>query len=355
MISDTTDKRLRYIAGLALLATTYVLAGRVGFTAAAVHPVVSSAWPPSGIALAALLLLGTRYWPAIALGAFVVNLTGGVSPLAAASISVGNTLEAVGGAWLLTRLAGFRPSLQRLRDALALTTTGALGSSIIGATIGTTALALSGNAAGVSRVTMWLGWASGDAIGILIVTPLILAWASGGRPRASKREALEATVLAAILLTFTVALFQTPFSYVYAIFPVTIWAALRFGSRGATTASAVVSVLAIWYTVRGFGPFATSSAVSNLFELQTFIALLALTGLIIAGVIAERRGTELELQRSRQQHRDIVHYASVGIFQSTPDGVIVLANPALARILGYDDPNQLIGRNVTEAIYWDST
>ena len=355
LISNPTDKRLRYIAGIALLAAIYVIAGRVGFTAAAVHPVVSSAWPPSGIALGTLLLLGTRYWPAIALGAFVVNLTGGIGPLVAASISVGNTLEAVTGAWLLTRLAGFRPSLQRLRDALALTAIGALGSSIIGATIGTTVLALSGYADGISRVTMWLGWASGDAIGIVVVTPLILAWASGGRPQPSKREALEATVLAAILLLSTVALFQIPFSYVYAIFPVTIWAALRFGARGATTASAVVSVLAIWYTVRGFGPFATSSAVSNLFELQTFIALLAVTGLIIAAVIGERRATELELQRSREQHRDIVHYASVGIFQSTPDGVIVLANPALARILGYDDPNALIGRNVTEAIYWDST
>src|SRR5205085_9905566 len=91
----------------------------------------------------------------------------------------------------------------------------------------------------------------------------------------------------------------------------------------------------------------------NLFELQIFIALLAITSLIIAGVIGEQRTTESELQRSRKQHRDIVHYSSVGIFQSTPDGVIVLANPALARILGYAEPEQLIGRSVTEAVYWD--
>src|SRR6202022_377785 len=107
---------LGYVVLVALLAASYVVAGRLGFTASAIHPVVSSAWPPSGVALAALLLMGTRFWPGIALGAFVVNLTGGVAPLGAIGIAVGNTLEALVAAWLLTSFAGFRLPLERLRD-----------------------------------------------------------------------------------------------------------------------------------------------------------------------------------------------------------------------------------------------
>ena len=357
-MNDTRNggSSLRYAARVALLAAIYVLAGRLGFTASAVHPVVSSAWPPSGIALAALLLLGRRFWPAITLGAFVVNLTGGIAPLAAATIAVGNTLEGLLGAWLLTTIAGFRTApepLSRLRDVLALAVLGAVVSTPVAATVGVTVLTVFGGAPAIPYGTAWLAWWTGDAIGILLVTPLILTWVRGGRLRVTARDAVEATTLAIVLVAFTVVLFQAPFSYVYAIFPVTIWAALRFGLRGAATASFVVSALAIWYTVRGVGPFATSTPAHNLFQLQTFISLLALTTLILAAVIAERRMAEAALQRSRRQHQDIVQYASVGVIQTDGDGKILLANPALAGILGYEAPEELVGRNVADDVYWD--
>jgi PAS domain S-box-containing protein len=344
----------RYILGIVLLAASYVAAGRLGFTASAIHPVVSSAWPPSGIALAALLLFGRRFWPGIALGALVVNITGGIAPLGAAGIAAGNTLEALTAAWLLTSFAGFRPSLERLRDVFALVLA-AIASTPVSATIGVTVLIVTGGAAGIPNGTMWLTWCSGDAIGILLVTPLVLTWAVGPPLRVGARDVIEASMLGSLLIAFTAVLFQTPFSYVYAIFPVTIWAALRFGSRGAATASLVVSVLAIGYTLRGVGPFATSTAVNNLFQLQTFIGLLALTTLILAAVIGERQTAESALQRSRQQHRDIIQYASVGVYQTDPAGEILLANPALARVLGYDGPDQLVGLNLADDVYWDRT
>jgi PAS domain S-box-containing protein len=354
LITGNARGWFRYVLGIALLAASYVVAGRLGFTASAIHPVVSSAWPPSGIALAALLLFGKRFWPGIALGAFVVNITGGIAPLGAAGIAVGNTLEALAGAWLLTSFAEFRPSLQRLRDVFALVLA-AIATTPVSATVGVAVLTLTGGAAGISRGTMWLTWCSGDAIGILLVTPLALTWARGARLRIAARDVIEASVLGSLLIAFTAVLFQTPFSYVYAIFPVTIWAALRFGPRGAATASLVVSVLAIGYTLRGVGPFATSTAVNNLFQLQTFVALLGLTTLILAAVIAERQTAESALQRTRQQHRDIIQYASVGVYQTDPDGEILLANPALARILGYDGPEQLVGLNLADDVYWNRT
>ena len=344
-----------YVVRVALLAASYVLVGRLGFTASAVHPVVSSAWPPSGVALAALLLMGTRLWPGIALGAFLVNITAGIPPLAAMGIAVGNTLEALVAARLLTSFAGFGPSLGRLRDVLALVVLGAVVSAPVSATIGVTALYLIGSAPAHSVSTTWLAWFSGDAIGILLVTPLILTWVAGAKRRITGRDAIEASLLVMILIGFTIALFQTEFSYVYAIFPVTIWAALRFGPRGAASASLIVAALAIGYTVRGYGPFAGQTTVTNLFELQTFIGLLGLTGLLLAAATGERQTAEVALQRSRRQHRDIVHYASVGVIQTDIEGKILLANPALARILGYDGPEQLVGLDMGNDVYWDRT
>jgi PAS domain S-box-containing protein len=349
---------LRYAAHIALLAAIYFLAGRLGFLASAVHPVVSSAWPPSGIALAALLLFGMRLWPGIAIGAFVVNVTGGIAPLAAATIALGNSLEGIVGAWLLTSVAAFRTApepLGRLRDVLALVVFGAILSTPVAATVGVTVLTVFGGAPAIPYGTAWLAWWTGDAIGILLVTPLILTWVTGPRLRIAARDAAEAGALSIVLVVFTVVLFQAPFSYVYAIFPVTMWAALRFGPRAAATASFVVTALAIWYTVGGVGPFATSTAAHNLFQLQTFISLLAITTMILAGVIAERRTAEAAIVGARQQHHDIIHYASVGVIQTDREGNILLANPALATILGYDGPEQLVGRNVVDDVYWDET
>src|SRR6266550_5619216 len=307
-----TINGVRYAGCLALVSALYVVAARVGFAAAAVHPVVSSAWPPSGIAFAVLVLLGLRFWPAIAVGAFVVNLLGGIPPVGALSIATGNTLEAFVGVWLLTRIVRFHPALDRLRDVLALVLLGATASTAISATVGTIALKVFGGAGGRPMETIWLAWASGDSIGILILTPLILVWATGGRPKITLRDSVEAGMLGVILVVFTTVLFELPFNYVYAIFPFTILAAVRFGRRGAATASFIVAVFAVWHTVRGVGPFVETTPINNLFELQIFIAMLALTGLILAAVIAEREAAEHALEMTRQQARQAQKMEAVG-------------------------------------------
>ena len=234
-----------------------------------VHPVVSSVWPPSGIALAALLLFGRRFWPGIALGAFLVNFTAGIAPLGAAGIAVGNTLEAVVAAWLVTSFAGTRVTLERRRDVFALVR-GATIAPIVSATIGVSMLALLSSGR-FPPGTAWFAWASGDAIGILLMTPLILTWSIGTPQRVTVRNAIEAGVLATVLVALSVVLFRAEISYVYTIFPVVIWAALRFGPRGAATATLAVALIAVGFTVEHVGPFTNSTAVNNLFRIQTFI------------------------------------------------------------------------------------
>ena len=347
----SNQPRLRYLAGLALLAATYAVAGRLGFTASAIHPVVSSAWPPSGIALAALLLFGMRLWPGVALGAFFVNFSAGIAPLGALGIAVGNTLEAVVATLLVTSFAGLRPTLERRREVFAIAAAAAIAPTV-SATIGVFVLSMLSGGSAFPLGTAWLAWASGDAIGILLVTPLILTWSPGFQRRSPVSRAVEAGVLSTLLVVASLVLFEAEVSYVYTIFPVVIWAALRFGPRGAALATFVAATIAIAFTVQGVGPFTTSTAVNNLFRIQTFIAVLAVTALILAAVIAERRAAEAALERSRRAHRDIVHYASVGVYQTDPDGKILLANPALAGILGYDRAEELIDRNLAD-VYWD--
>src|SRR5437016_2271114 len=282
--------RWRYTLHIAAVAAAYFAAARIGLLAAVAQTVVSSAWPPSGVALAALLLLGLRCWPGIALGAFLLNWIAGVPAAGAAGIATGNTLEAVAAAWLLARVVDFRPSLERVRDVIALVVVGALASTALSATVGVASLWANGAIAPDALRRLWFVWWSGDAL----VAPLLLTWVRAGRA-AGRR--LEAAGLLAALLLLTALLLRNPLAYVYAVFPVVIWAALRFGSRGAATATAVVATLTIWYTLHGLGPFVASTPTENLALLQTFLGLMAVTGLMLAAVVTERGAAERALEQ----------------------------------------------------------
>ena len=286
-----------YPASLVLLGGAYLAAAKLALLAAVAQRVVSSVWLPSGIALAGLLLWGVRLWPAIWLGAFLLNATTGVPPAAAAVIALGNTLEAVLGAMLLTRVARLRPALDRLRDVLALVGLGALLAPAVAATIGTAGLAWAGQSTAQQHSLLWLVWWSGDALGVLTVAPLLLTWVAGppldGPPRA---RMIEATALAVVLGVALRVLFITPLPYVYLVFPIGAWAALRFGPRGAATATLAVCVVTVSDTLRGQGPFVASSPLNNLFLLQAFIALLAVTKLSMAAMLAERQGVQTSLR-----------------------------------------------------------
>ena len=210
-------RRLPYPAGVAVLAAVYFAVAKLGFLAAVAHGVVSSAWPPSGVALAALLLWGPRYWPGITIGALLVNASSGVPLAGALGMGVGNTLEAVAGTLLLRRVARFRPSLERLRDVLALALGAAVLATTLSATLGIVSLRLSGAIPSTALGALWLVWWSGDAIGVLVVAPVLLTWMTALRMRETFARALEALTLLLILVVLTSLLFHTPFSYVYAI------------------------------------------------------------------------------------------------------------------------------------------
>src|SRR6266700_940735 len=277
---------------LAVVALAYWFAARLSLQFALVHGQVTPIWPPTGIALVAILVFGRRVWPAVFLAALAVNLPIGPSPLGAASIAAGNTLAPVTAAALLKR-AGFRIELDRLRDAAYLIVLGALVAMTISATVGTSVLVLSGVVPTGAFLSTWAVWWTGDAMGVLIVAPFLLSLLPNARTPALKLRMgaeLAALLVGIGILTFVV--FQNGLRLEYLVFPLIMVAAWRFRLRGAAPAALIASGIAIYSAVSGTGPFATEALVQKMISLQVFNVSVALTSLVLAAFVEARERTE---------------------------------------------------------------
>jgi signal transduction histidine kinase/integral membrane sensor domain MASE1 len=283
---------------IAVIAAVYFASARLGFTLAFVAEQVTTVWPPAGISLAAVLIFGYRVWPGILAGALLANLTAHEPVPVAGVIALGNTLEALTGAWLLRRFVAFDRSLERIRDVLGLVALAALGSTTLAATIGSTSLCAAGLQPWSAFRALWLDWWLGDALGDLLVAPALLTWPGWRRIRWPARRRAEAAVALACLLLLTAAVFGGRLAAAahhpleYTIFPVLIWVALRFGQPGTAVSILAASTLAISGTVSGFGPFAGSTVHESLVLLQVFNGVMGTTALLLGAAMAERATRE---------------------------------------------------------------
>ena len=281
----------RSLLTLAIVTGLYFGAAKIGLHLSVAHGVITPVWPPTGIALAALLIFGPRMWPAVAAGALLANATSGVSIWVAAAIAVGNTLEAVVGAWLLRR-AGFRPALDRARDVLALTLLAGLFATTLAATNGVTTLAIAGSDAASPYGSAWILWWLGDAMGALLVTPLLLVWARPPRTFPTARIAEGAVLLAALAAISTVVFLGGLWRYPYLVFPLLVWATLRFHQHGAATASFVVAAFAVAGVVSGNTPLGDLAPTTQVEILQALIAFAAVSLLVLGATLSERDEAE---------------------------------------------------------------
>lgn len=286
------------------MAVVYFAAGKLGLRMAFDNPSASPVWAPTGLALTAFLVLGYRVWPVIYLSAFLVNVTTAGSVATSLCIAAGNTLEAGVGARLVDAFAGGRGAFQRARDFFRFALFAAVLSTMVSATCGVTSLALGGFADWGRYGSIWLTWWLGDAAGDLVVAPFALLWSTNPRIRWRPRRALEAALLLLSLLLAGAIVFggffpspvkDYPLEFV--CIPLLIWAAFRFGQREVATAVVLLSAIAIWGTLRGFGPFVRSAPNESLLLLQAFMGVTALTSLTLAAVVYERRGAEKRLRR----------------------------------------------------------
>jgi signal transduction histidine kinase len=290
---------VRYVLVLAGVGVTYWVAARLSLNLALVNGQVTPIWPPSGIALVAFLILGRRAWPAIALAAFAVNLPIGPTPLGAALIAGGNTVAPLLASELLRR-AGFHPELDRMRDAVAIVFLGALLGMMLSATIGSAVLALFG-AVPMSRFwSTWAVWWAGDAMGVLLVAPLLLAFVPRrGVGALTWTRRIELFVMLTAVGAITYFLFQNQFRLEYLVLPLIALAAWRFRLQGAAPAALIASVVAAWAAVHGDGPFAHESLLEKMVTLQAFNISVSLASFVLAS-FADAREQREEVTRLYQ-------------------------------------------------------
>jgi signal transduction histidine kinase/integral membrane sensor domain MASE1/ActR/RegA family two-component response regulator len=290
--------RSGYLLRVAAIAAVYYVSAKLGFTLAFVAEQVTTVWPPTGISLAAVLMLGYRVWPGVLIGALLANLTTNEPLPVAAAIAAGNTLEALAGAWLLRRLVGFDHALERIRDVLALVVLAAAVSTAVSATVGAVALCLSRIQPWSAFGAIWRDWWLGDAMGDLLAAPALLTWATWRRGRWPAGRRLEAAAALACLLLVVSAVFAGGVTAAahhpleYTIFPLLIGAALRFGQPGTALAILLASTVAISGTVAGYGPFAGGTTHESLVLLQVFNGVMATTALLLGAAMAERATRE---------------------------------------------------------------
>ena len=293
---------------IAVVAVAYLVTAKIGLEVDAIAGFATLVWPASGIALAAMLLGGYRLWPAVAIGAFAVNLLAGAPILTALGIAAGNTAEAVAAAYLLFRFTDFRKSLERPRDVVALIVLAAGLSTMISASVGVTSLFASGIISADRIAETWRAWWVGDLIGDLLVAPLILVWATYVPARVSRKRTLETVSLSAAILISAFLVFGMPGStsdaargQEYLLFPPLIWAALRFGVRGAITGVIAVASIAVVATAFDAGPFLRPELHESLFALQIFMGVSGATFLIFGATISEKKRTENDLREARER------------------------------------------------------
>ncbi len=288
----------RLIAILSV-AAAYLATGKLGLTLAFVHPSATAVWPPTGIALGALLLFGYDVWPGVFAGALVVNLMTVGSVLTCLGIAAGNTLECLVGAYLVNRFANGRRCMERTQDIFKFAIYAGIFSTAISATIGYVSLAATGYARWSDLGRVWPTWWLGDAVGAVVIAPLVLLWATQRPTRWREGQFLEAAGLIACLLLVGYIVFARSFvtggrgyPLEYLCIPFLMWAAFRFGQREAATATLILAACAIWGTFRGFGPFAIGTPSESFALLQAFIGVVAVMTLALAAQFAERQRAE---------------------------------------------------------------
>ena len=332
-----------------VVAFAYLAMAKLGFLLALEHTNATAVWPPAGIALAACLIFGFRIWPGIFLGAFSANIlvlaAAPFSSLSALAVSCctasGNTLEALVGAYLVKRFISGSLPFDRTQDALRFMMLGAFTSPVISATIGTASFCVYG--ADWSRSgQMWLTWWLGDAVGVLIFVPLLLTWEKRGTVIRTKKMLAETAMIFVLFLLVEVIVFRLNFPLEYLVFPLLFWTAFRFGQFESAVTVTLVMVTFLLWTVRGFGPFVSTTFNNALLLLQSYLGVASASTLLLSTLISASNRAEEALRTSEENFRTIFEQAPIGIFRSTADGRFGSLNETLAAMFNFPSPQDMI-------------
>jgi PAS domain S-box-containing protein len=290
-------RRLSTLLTLAGVTLAYFVAGRIGLALAFVNQSTSAVWPASGVAVAATLLMGPVALPAVAIGAFLVNVTTTGDVLASIIIALGNTLECIAAA-ALTRGSGRLVVLDRAAHILRFAAS-AMIAATIAASVGTLTLQVFGLAGSSSASLIWVTWWLGDAIGMVMLVPMCVLWAAP-RTRTERARAEELALVASVVIVL-VAVFGIndarirDLPYAFIMVPVLLWSAFRFGPRATATLSVIVAIIATYRVIHNFGPISFGNPVISLVVIQTLVALFGVLMLSVSAELTMARRAELEI------------------------------------------------------------
>jgi two-component system sensor histidine kinase/response regulator len=356
-VASQDKTRLTTLTRVIALTALYFLGGLLGKEASFFSGTVALVWPPSGIALAAILLFGYRFWPGIAVGAVLFSTLDGV-PLGFFTLgtAVGNTIGALVCALLLKRLVNFQNGLTRTRDAVGYIVLACVLGTTVNAMFNVVSLVYAGQATWDQMFPLTLAWWIPNALAVLVVTPAIITWST---PTAGRRRFLhvaEAVLCAAGLVGGTLISFNTWFVYglqeyplAYLPYPFLVWLALRFGPRGATTGTLLVAALAIYSLVQGRGPFVTGREADSLRLIGSYIGIIAVSNLLLAAATAERRKAQAEVVENEKRLRTVVADQTDLLCRFEPDGKLTFVNPAFCRFHA-KEPAELLGANFFQTL-----
>ncbi|MDR3414615.1 MAG: EAL domain-containing protein [Nevskia sp.] len=361
---------------MAALVLTYFLLARIVLTYFSENHIVTLVWPPSGLALAALLLGGKRFWPGIMTGAFLANWLASGSPVTALAIAAGNTGEALLGWWLLSRHFPFEARLSTLRQYYHLLLWGAVVAPVVAALNGSMVLHFA-TPAPQSILTNFVTWWLGDALGVILVTPLILVWRHlpshwrSGFLSASATLALGALAGQIVFLGW----FHTwlePVSHEYWMYLFAVPVAIRLGVNGVSLFLVILMIQALTGEAQGIGIFTFDEPRTRMLNIWLYTASLSVVSMSLAILFAERRQTEhiLRIERdklgdSESRLRQLFENMTTGLALHEvicdANGMVVdyrflSANPAYESLTGLKAA-KIVGRTVREVLpgteqYW---
>ena len=345
-----------------LIAIVYFAGAELGLSLATLHANVTPVWPPTGIAIAALLIFGRNAWPGVFIGALAANLPISVSIPSAFGIATGNTLEALLASFLLQRSKGWQKSFDSVGDVMKFVVYAAVLAPLVSATIGSVSLCLGDPKEWHNFVWLWLTWWMGDGFGALIVSPLLLSWSKS--VKIAGKDVPEILSLFVLLLLVVLIVFAgwfpgpvKTYPLAYLCLPCLLWAALKFDQRIVTSAIVLMAALAVWGAKQGYGPFVQNSSNVTLLLLISFVGTSALMTLLIAAVTTERRNAEAEkwrlaseLEHHRRRVEDIVAHVPGVVWEAwgkpaTSNQRIDFISSYVEKMLGYSEEEWLSAQN----------
>ena len=309
-----------HVVLLIAVAVIYVGLAKLSLALASIHPSATPIWPPTGYALAIILLSGYRVSPAVFVGAFIANLTTAGSIGTSFTIATGNVLESLVGAYLINRWSDGRSTFDT-PVGVAQFALICLFSTVISPTFGVGSLSFAGYADWPKFPSIWTTWWIGDLSGALVITPVIVLWSttSSGRIELLQSCAVYAVTVVVGLLAFSPLLEQSPTQSpvaFLAILPL-MWAALRLNQRDTATTALLLSCFAVWGTTSNHGPFVGGSLNKSFLLLLTFIISVSVPSLALSADAAVR-----------QRHEEHIHFVMMELSHRSKNILFVVQSMA---------------------------